>query len=116
MKAAIIALLALAGASAASAQGVVPPTFNPRAPENSQVLGSFTYGSVEAVLDGIGAKHPRAGEAGKPAFLVSFPNTRHAVCMFGPCNDDGCAHNRLCIQSSRTQLSQPPPRTESDRD
>lgn len=109
MKAAIIGFLALAGAGTASAQGVVPPTFNPRAPENSQVLGSFNYGSVEAVLNGIGAKHQRAGEAGKPALLVSFPNNRKAVLMFGSCNADGSACKALSIQSYWTKIANAPP-------
>ena len=106
MKAAIIAFLAFAGASAASAQGVVPPKFNPRAPENSQVLASFNYNSVESVLNGIGARHQRAGE---PALLVSFPNNRKAVLMFGSCTADGSACKALSIQSYWTRIANSPP-------
>ena len=109
MKAAIIAFLAFAGASAASAQGVVPPKFNPRAPENSQVLASFNYNSVESVLNGIGARHQRAGEPGQPALLVSFPNNRKAVLMFGSCTADGSACKALSIQSYWTRIANSPP-------
>ncbi|PWG03632.1 YbjN domain-containing protein [Sphingosinicella humi] len=109
MKAAMVGILALAGASAASAQGVVPPRFNPRAPENSQILASFSYASVESVLSGIGARSQRAGQPGQPALLVSFPNNRKAVLMFGSCNADGSACKALSIQSYWTRIAHAPP-------
>ena len=112
MKAAVIALLSLGAASVASA---APARWNPKAPENGEVLAGFNYGSVESVLSGIGARYQRAGEAGKPALLVSFPNNRKAVLMFGSCNADGTACKALSIQSYWTPIrNAPPERTASE--
>ena len=109
MKTAIIALAAFTATGAAAAPGVVPPKFNPRAPENVQVLPSINYRSVETVLNGIGARHQRAGQAGKPALLVTFPNNRKAVLMFGSCNADASACKALSIQSFWTKIANAPP-------
>src|SRR3546814_12720939 len=65
----------------------------------------LNYGSVESVLSGIGARYQRAGEAGKPALLVSFLNNRKAVLMFGSCNADGSACKALSIQSFWTKIA-----------
>lgn len=115
MKAAIAALsicvsgTAAASVTAAAVPGVVPPKFNPRAPENNQVLANFSYDNVEAVLDNIGARYQRAGEPGKPALLVSFPNNRKAVLMFGSCNAEATACKALSIQSYWTKIANSPP-------
>ena len=107
MKAVITAIVAFT-ATGAAAQGVVPPKFNPRAPENSQVLATFSYATVESVLNGIGARYQRAGKPGQPALLVSFPNNRKAVLMFGSCNADGSACKALSLQSYWTKIANAP--------
>lgn len=108
MKTAFITLAAFIGTGAA-AQGVVPPRFNPAAPENNQILPTFNYANVEAVLTAIGARHQRAGSATKPALLVSFPNNRKAVVMLGSCRSDGSACKALSIQSYWTKIANAPP-------
>jgi hypothetical protein len=107
MKAALVALLAFG--SVATAAEAALPRFNPKAPENSQILPSFNYAAVETVLNGIGARHQRAGTPGKPALLVSFPNNRKAVLMFGSCNAGGTNCKALSIQSFWTRIANAPP-------
>ena len=97
MKTAIIALAAFTATGAAAAPGVVPPKFNPRAPANVQGLPSCNYGSVETVLTGIGARHQRAGQAGKPALLV----TVHGACQLRPCRLCGSGGKLGCRATSR---------------
>ena len=58
---------------------------------------------------GIGARHQRAGQAGKPALLVTFPNNRKAVLIFGSCNADASACKALSIQSFWTRIANAPP-------
>lgn len=107
--AAATATATAAPAAAAPVPGVVPPKFNPRAPENNQVVANFNYANVEAVLNAIGARHQRAGEPGKPAILVSFPNNRKAVLMFGSCNAEATACKALSIQSYWTKIANATP-------
>ena len=106
MKTAITALLFVAlAAPAHGAQG----RWNPKAPENSQVLPAFNYATVEGVLNAIGAKSQRTGTAAKPGFNVVFANGRKAVLSLGACNSDGSACRSLSIQSSWTRIANSTP-------
>ena len=108
MKAAAIALLALAGSSAAAA----PPAarFNPKAPENSELLPAFSYATVESVLTGIGASYQRGGTApDKPVLLVTFANGRRAVLTLSACDATGASCKALSIQSYWTRIANSPP-------
>jgi hypothetical protein len=98
MRAAAIALILVTTAAAAPAQ-VAPAQWNPRAPENGQLLPSFSYATVEPVLTAIGARHQRAGSAERPALNVIFPNNRRAVIAFGNCERQGAVCKALSIQS-----------------
>jgi hypothetical protein len=99
-----LAVIQAAGAAAlllaapALSQGMAPPKWNPRAPENSQLLPSFSYASVEPVLTAIGTRHQRTGQPARPSLAVTFPNNRRAVLTFGSCNAAG-ACKALAIQS-----------------
>jgi Putative bacterial sensory transduction regulator len=79
--------------------GAVP--WNPRAPENGQLLPAFNYATVETVLDAIRATHRRAGtSAARPLIAVTFPNGRRAVISLLSCTADGATCRALGIQSS----------------
>ena len=93
------AVLAL-GASAAPAQNVqAPARFNPAAPENRQVLPTFNYATVEAVLTQIGARFERRGTAERPVLTVTFANGRRAGILFGSCERQGAACKAISVQS-----------------
>ncbi len=94
----VIASLTLVMAAPAVGQGVAPPKWNPRAPENAQLLPNFSFATVEPVLSAIGARHQRGGQPGRPSLLVTLPNNRRAVLTFGSCNAAG-ACKALAIQS-----------------
>lgn len=82
-----------------AARAAVP--WNPRAPENSQLLPAFSYGTVETVLDAIRATHRRAGTSpARPLIAVTFPNGRQAVISLLSCTADGATCRALGIQSS----------------
>jgi hypothetical protein len=100
-----LALLAAAASPAKAAQ----PRWNAKAPENGQLLPAFNYATIEPVLNAIGARHQRAGQAGKPSLLVTFPNGRKAVLMLGACNAEGSACKALSIQSFWTRIANSPP-------
>ena len=106
MKTAIAALTVLALATGA---GAAVQRWNPKAPENSQVLPAFSYGSVEAVLNAIGARSQRSGGAAKPSLLVTFPNGRKAVLALGACNGDGSSCKSLSMQSNWTRIANSTP-------
>ncbi len=99
-------------AAPGAAQGVAPPKWNPKAPENNQLLPSFSYATVEPVLNAIGARHRRGPEAGRPSLVVTFPNNRRAVLTFGSCNAAG-ACKALTIQSVWTKIANSPPERSS---
>ena len=109
-----LVLIAAAGAAmltvaAPALSQIAPPRWNPRAPENGQLLPSFNYAAVETVLNAIGARHQRAGEGSRPRLLVTFPNNRKATLVFGACNADGTACKSLSIQSYWTRIAKAPP-------
>lgn len=93
------ALFAVSATAPASAQ-VAPQQFNPRAPENAQMIPSFNYQTVEAVLTSIGARHQRSGTAQRPALSVIFPNNRRAVIVLGNCEQGGAVCKALSMQSA----------------
>ncbi len=93
--------------SANAAQPVPPPRWNPKAPENSQLLPNFSYGTVEPVLSGIGARFQRSGPPAKPTLLVTFPNNRRATLVFSSCDGAG-ACKALSIQSFWTRIANSP--------
>lgn len=99
---------ALAAAPASWAQSA-DVRWNPRAPENSELLATFNYGNVEGVLRSIGAQYQRAGTAAnQPVILVNFPNDRRAVLVLSACNADGSACKALSIQSYWTRIANAP--------
>ena len=88
----------------------VLPKFNPRAPENGQVMPAFSYASVETVLTQIGARFQRSGTApNKPVLLVTLPNNRKAVVALSTCDPAGTACKALSIQSFWTPIANSPP-------
>jgi hypothetical protein len=97
MRAAVIALILMTPAAAAAQ--VAPAQWNPRAPENSQLLPAFNYATVEPVLNAIGARHQRVGTAERPALNVIFPNNRRAAILFGNCERQGQVCKALSIQA-----------------
>jgi hypothetical protein len=103
-----IGAAALAIAAPAVGQGVAPPKWNPKAPENNQLLPAFSYGTVEPVLDAIGARHQRSGQGARPSLVVTFSNNRRAVLTFGSCDAAG-ACKALGIQSTWTKIANSPP-------
>lgn len=98
MRAVIAALSVCLLASPASAQ-VAPGRWNPAAPENRQVLPTFNYATVEAVLTAIGATSQRRGSADRPALAVSFSNNRRAAIIFGSCDRGGAACRAISVQA-----------------
>ena len=112
MKTAVIAATALFALLAAAAPGaaaaVAPARFNPASPENRQVIPAFGYATVEPVLAQIGARYQRSGAAGSPALLVSFPNNRKAVLVFGACAGEASGCKSLSIQSHWTPIANSP--------
>jgi hypothetical protein len=97
-----LSLMILASGAAAPAA-----RWNPKAPENAQVLPGFSYGTIEPVLSAIGARYQRSGNAAKPELLVSFANNRKAILMMSACAESGC--KALSIQSYWTPIANSPP-------
>lgn len=108
MKSATAAVMAFALVGTAVFAAPIP-RWNPKAPENSQVLAAFNQANIESVLTAIGARHQRSGTAAKPSLLVSFPNNRKGVLTLGACNGDGSACKSLSIQSNWTRIANSTP-------
>ncbi len=89
----------------AAQAGVAPPAWNPKAPENNQLLPSFSYATIEPVLNAIGARHQRSTSEGRPALLVTLPNNRRATLSFGSCDSRGGACKALGIVSYWTPIA-----------
>jgi len=90
------------------ASAVIPSRWNPKAPENSELLPAFSFATLEPVLTGIGARFQRGGQPGKPAILVTFPNNRKAMLVLGSCDGAGSC-KALSIQSYWTKIANAPP-------
>jgi Putative bacterial sensory transduction regulator len=103
-----IFILAVLGALPAPAQA--PVRWNPRAPENNQVLATFNYANIEQVLDAIGARHRRGGTTpNRPVILVNFANGRRAVLVLNACDSGGTVCKAMSIQSYWTRIGNSPP-------
>jgi hypothetical protein len=90
-----------AGASGAAGAAGAQVPWNPRAPENSQLLASFNYATVESVLTGIRATTQRAGtDPARPLIVATFPNGKRAVISLLSCSANGAACKALGIQAS----------------
>lgn len=104
-----LSLILVSAVALAGTTGAAQSRWNPRAPENSQVLPSFSHASVEPVLRTIGAQYQRTGSG----FNVTFPNGRKAVLSFGSCLSNGASCKALSMQASWTRIANSPPeRTE----
>lgn len=97
------AALACCIAGGAAAQPAAP-RWNPRAPENGQLLAGFSYASVEPVLTAIGARFQRGRTPGAPQLLVNFANGRRATLVMSSCDPAGLC-KALSIQSFWTPLA-----------
>ncbi|QPQ55789.1 YbjN domain-containing protein [Allosphingosinicella flava] len=100
----LILYVALALPSAASA---AVPVWNPKAPENRQVLPAFTVANVGEILRAIGARHQSVGTAAAPRINVQFQNGRKATLLLSSCAGANC--KAMSIQSSWTKISKAPP-------
>jgi hypothetical protein len=101
MRAAAASSLCVLAVLAAGHEARAAVPWNPRAPENSQLLPAFSYTTVEAVLNAIRATHRRAGTSpARPLIAVTFPNGRRAVITLLSCTADGTTCRALGIQSS----------------
>jgi hypothetical protein len=107
MRAAFVALIMLGTGVAASAQ-TAPARWNPAAPENRQVLPTFNYATVEAVLAAIGARSERRGNVERPALAVTFANNRRAAILFGSCERQGAVCKAISIQAVWTRPANVP--------
>ena len=107
MKIAVAALAATLSVTSAAEASL--PRWNPKAPENNQLLPAFTRSNVESVLTNIGARFQRSGTAAKPTLLVTFANNRKAVLTLGACNGDGSACKALSLQSNWTKIANATP-------
>lgn len=102
----------LACAVTASASQATVPRWNPKAPENAQMIPAFNYATVESVLNAIGARHQRSStDPAKPAIVAIFPNGRKAALVLSSCDRGGTACKAMSIQSFWTALKAPPART-----
>lgn len=101
-------LIILIVVSAIGTPAGAAPRWNPKAPENAQMLPSFSYGTIEPVLVAIGARYQRSGSADAPQLLVSFANDRKAVLALSACDGAGACKG-LSIQSYWTPIANSPP-------
>jgi hypothetical protein len=108
-----LAVLALAAAVPAEPVGgqafAAAPRWNPKAPENSQLLPAFSYATIEPVLASIGARGVRGGAPGKPALSVTFANGRKALLQLSSCDPQLTGCKALSIQSYWTRIANSPP-------
>jgi hypothetical protein len=87
------------------------PRWNPKAPENSQLIAAFSPGAVESVLAAIGARYQRNGsDPSNPVIVTTLPTGRRAVIALSVCNRGGTACKALTIQASWTKPAVPPQR------
>lgn len=76
------------------------PKWNPKAPENNQLLPAFTYANVTNILTAVGARFQRSGtDPAKPAAIAIFTNGRRALISFNNCDKAGSSCKALSIQS-----------------
>jgi hypothetical protein len=89
------------GSPCAAEQAPVPiPRWNPKAPENNQLVPAFNYGAMETVIGAIGARSQRTGtNPARPTLLVTFANGRRATIALTGCDVGGTACKALSILS-----------------
>jgi hypothetical protein len=76
------------------------PRWNPKAPENAQLLPAFSVNNIAPVINAVGARAQRSGsDPAKPALLVTFPNGRRALLSLSACDPQGNICKALGIQS-----------------
>jgi hypothetical protein len=111
MKAHAALWLALVAAPAPAPAQSPMPRWNPKAPENNQLIAAFSPGAVEAVLAAIGARYQRsASDPASPVIVTMLPTGRRAVIALSACNRSGTACKALTIQASWTKPAVPPQR------
>lgn len=107
---AALCLALVVGASPAPAQAAVP-RWNPKAPENNQLIPAFSPVAIESVLAAIGARHQRSSsDPSNPVIVAMLPTGRRAVIALSVCNRSGTACKALTIQASWTKPGVPPQR------
>lgn len=90
-------------------QVLLAPRWNPKAPENAQILSTFNYATVEPVLNAIGARYQRAStDRAKPALVVVFPNGRKALVSMSSCDPEGAVCKALSMQANWTKIANAP--------
>lgn len=111
MKAHATLCLALVAVAAPALAQRTLPRWNPKAPENSQLIPAFSLGAVESVLAAIGARSQRSGsDPSNPVIVAMLPTGRRAVIALSACNRSGSACKALTIQASWTKPAVPPQR------
>jgi hypothetical protein len=86
------------------------PRWNPKAPDNAQILPAFSYATVEPVLTSIGARFQRVGTSpARPQLNVTFPNNRKAMLVMSACDPAGTACKAMSVQSYWTRIANSPP-------
>ncbi len=99
----IVILSSLALATSVTA---APPVWNPKAPENRQLIAGFNADTVGGVLRSIGARYQAGGTAAAPRLLVTFPNGRKATLLLSSCVGGSC--KALSMQASWTKIANTP--------
>jgi hypothetical protein len=95
--------------STAVPAGAAAARWNPRAPENNELLPAFSHATVEPVLNAIGVRHQRVLQPGRPGFLLTFPNGSKATLTMSSCDAAGSACKALGIVSYWTRVAKAPP-------
>jgi hypothetical protein len=102
--------LLLAAALAIPGPAAATPGWNPKAPDNGQLLPAFTITNVGSVLGSVGARFQRTGsDPASPSLLAVFPNKRRALITLSSCERGATACKALSIQSFWTKLEKAPP-------
>lgn len=84
--------------------------WNPKAPENAQLLPAFSYATVEPVLTMVGARFRRVGtSAARPQLAATFANGRTALLTMSACDPAGTACKAMSVQSFWTKIANSPP-------
>jgi hypothetical protein len=98
-----------------AAQSATPtplPRWNPKAPENNQLMPAFNYGAVETVIGAIGGRSQRTGtNPARPTLVVTFANGRRATLALSGCDAAGTSCKALSIVSVWNKIAAPPDRT-----